>query len=305
MDDILRIESISQFNQLLGLGAPDHPLISLYGDNQDTHKEANDSLYGIRFTTDLYVIMYKDSVSGSLDYGRNSYDFQHGTLLFLSPGQVITSPSKEISLQSKGWTLLFHPDLIRKSSLGQQMDEYSYFSYEVNEALHLSPKEESFISEVVHKIEEEYSRNLDQHSHRLILSNLELLLNYCVRFYDRQFYTRTDFHKDFIAEFEQKLKGYFNTEKPRELGIPSVGYFGEAMNMSPNYLSDLLKKETGKSTRSHINEMLIERAKTALLNSEATISEIAYTLGFEYHQSFSRLFKSKMGMSPQEYRTIH
>ena len=268
MDNIFRIKSITQFHELLKLPAPDHPLVSFHREgSKNSYDELDDALFDMRFTTDMYSIMYKDSVSGSLGYGRNSYDFQHGTLVFLAPGQVITTPSKETLQHSKGWSLLFHPDLIRKSPLGENIDDYRFFSYDVNEALHLSKKEENFIFEVVKQIEEEYSQNLDKHSQRLIISNLELLLNYCTRFYDRQFYTRTNFNKDFVTRFEHKLKAYFNSSKPTELGIPTINYFGSELNMSGNYLSDLLKKETGKSIKTHINEIIVDKSKTILLNS--------------------------------------
>lgn len=301
MSDIIHIKSITEAHRGLGLPTPKHPLISVYYDSEvDMGIQS-----GTRFSTDLYLILFKDSISGSLGYGRNSYDFQHGTLIFVSPGQVLEVPPREMMAQSKGWSLSFHPDLIRKSHLGTIMNEYSFFSYEVDEALHLSEQEQQHILDVVLQIKKEYSQNIDKHSQRLIISNLELLLNYCTRFYDRQFYTRTNFNKDFVSTFERLLKAYFDSEKPRELGIPAVSYFGDSMNMSANYLSDLLKKETGKSIKAHINETLIDRAKTALLNSNGPVSQIAYDLGFEYPQSLSRLFKAKTGMTPHEYRNLN
>lgn len=306
MENILRIKSITEFRQILDLPAPEHPLISFHreGDNKDL-LEIDDKFFGIRFTTDMYTIMYKDGVQGSLTYGRNSYDFQHGTLIFVAPSQVVTTPSKEMTQQSKGWSLIFHPDLIRKSSLGENIDDYAFFSYDVNEALHLSVKEENFIFEVVKQIEEEYSQNIDKHSQKLIVSNLELLLNYCTRFYDRQFYTRTNFNKDFVTKFEHKLRAYFNSDKPSELGIPTIQYFGKELNMSSRYLSDMLKKETGKSIKAHINEMIVDKARTVLLNSTLSVSEVAYDLGFEYPQSFTRLFKKSTGVSPLDYRNLN
>ncbi|MGB0839563.1 MAG: helix-turn-helix domain-containing protein, partial [Chitinophagales bacterium] len=211
----------------------------------------------------------------------------------------------EIIEKSKGWTLIFHPDLIRKSHLGTTIDEYSFFSYEVSEALHVSDVEQQHITTVAHQIRNEYSQNMDKHTQRLVISNLELLLNYCTRFYDRQFYVRSNFNKDFVSQFEHLLKDYFNTNKPTLLGIPTVSYFGQALQMSSNYLSDLLKKETGKSVKSHINEMIIKKTKTALLNSSSPVSSIAYDLGFEYPQSLSRLFKSKTGITPLAYRNLN
>lgn len=206
MNDIIHIKSINEAHASLGLPAPKHPLISVHNDEDTLNKEL---FAGRRFTSDMYMIMFKDNISGSLGYGRNSYDFQHGTLVFVGPGQVITIPSMDVMANSKGWSMSFHPDLIRKSHLGEIIDEYSFFSYEVNEALHLSKDEQDYILEVVNQIKKEYSQNIDKHSQRLIISNLELLLNYCTRFYDRQFYTRTNFNKDFVVQFDRILKDYF------------------------------------------------------------------------------------------------
>ncbi len=306
MSDIFRIKSISQFHEILGLPAPEHPLISLIKEKEAmSEPNIDDALFDIRFASDLYTIMYKDKISGSLGYGRNSYDFQEGTLIFASPGQVFTSPKKEDLQQKEGWTLLFHPDLLSRSNLAAKMDSYSYFSYEVTEALHLSEKEQRFIVQLVDQIKTEYAQNLDKHSQQLILSNLELLLNYCMRFYDRQFYTRSNMHSDFVAKFESVLKSYFKSGKIAEHGIPNAGYFGDALSMSSNYLSDLLKKETGKSVKEHIDGYIIRRAKNTLLSSNQSVSEVAYGLGFDYPQSFTRMFKKKTGLSPNEYRNLN
>lgn len=306
MQEILNIKSISQFHEILGLPLPQHPLISLIDENEALNKpNMNEELFDIRFSCDMYAIMYKDKISGSIGYGRNSYDFQEGTIIFSSPGQVFTSPNKDDLKGKKGWTLLFHPDLIRKSILGGKMDTYSYFSYDVNEALHLSPKEEKFFFDLTQKIQEEYSQNIDSHSQTLIISNLELLLNYCMRFYDRQFYTRTNVNGDFVVEFETVLNDYFKSKKNEVEGLPSANYFGEQLNMSTNYLSDLLKKETGKGIKEHVDGYVIEQAKLILLNSNKKVNEIAYGLGFDYPQSFTRLFKKKTGRSPVDYRKLN
>jgi AraC-like DNA-binding protein len=182
------------------------------------------------------------------------------------------------------------------------MDAYTFFDYEINEALHLSNDEQEYLAAVISQIKKEYSQNLDGHSHRLILSNVELLLNNCLRYYDRQFYTRTGFNQDFVASFEKLLKEYFSDDKPIELGIPSVSYFSDELNMSANYLSDMLKKETGESAKGHINKMIVEKAKSSLINPSVSVSEIAYSLGFEHPQSLTRLFKAKTGLTPNEYR---
>ena len=306
MLDILKIKSISQFHEILGLPAPQHPLISFINEKEAmSNSNLDDSLFGIRFSSEMFTIMFKDKISGSLGYGRNSYDFQEGTLIFSSPGQVFTSPKKEELAGKEGWTLLVHPDLLLKSTLGSKMDDYTFFSYEVTEALHVSKKEEGFIFQVIEQIKTEYSQNLDKHSQQLIISNLDLLLNYCLRFYDRQFYTRTNLNNDFVSAFELKLKNYFNSQQLVENGLPSSNYFGNELNMSANYLSDLLKKETGKSIKEHIDAYVIRKAKNILLNSNKPISEIAYNLGFEYPQSFTRMFKKKTGISPNEFRVLN
>ena len=206
---------------------------------------------------------------------------------------------------TEGWTLAFHPDLIRKSTLSDKIDQYSFFDYDVNEALHLSDDELKTIEQLLDKIVREYSQNLDRHSQNLIISNIELLLDYCARLYDRQFYTRTNINTDIVSKFENLLKAYYQSEKVDELGIPNVQYMARELNLSSNYLSDLLKKETGKTTQEHIHLYVVEKAKNFLLNSNSSISEIGYSLGFDYPQHFSNLFKSKTGLSPSEYRNLN
>lgn len=205
----------------------------------------------------------------------------------------------------KGWTLAFHPDLIRKSKLSDKMDRYSFFQYDVNEALHLSEEELRTIEGLLDKIVKEYSQNLDKHSQNLIISNIELLLDYCTRFYDRQFYMRTNLNTDIVSKFERLLKAHFHSDELQNIGLPTVHNLAKEMNFSSNYLSDLLKKETGKTALEHIHLFVIERAKNILLNSGKSISEIGYSLGFEYPQHFSNLFKSKTGMSPSEFRNLN
>jgi AraC-like DNA-binding protein len=251
------------------------------------------------------MLSLKDGVSGSMGYGRNSYDFNDGVMVFTKPNQVISEGTKVISPEAKGWVLFFHPDLIRKSELGKNIDQYSYFSYEVDEALHLSDKEKETVTDIIRKIEIEYSQNIDKHSQKLIVSSLELLLDYCNRYYDRQFYVRTNYNQDLVSKFERFLKEYYQSEKPMQLGIPSVKFCGEQMNMSPNYLSDLLKKETGKNTKEHIYYFITNKAKNMLLGTTNSISEIAYDLGFEYPQHFSKVFKKRTGYSPAQYRRIN
>ena len=299
MDPIIQVQSISQIHQLLGLKPPKHPLVSLV-----FLKDLPDAINfdGARFYSELYMISLKDGIEGSFNYGRNSYDYSDGTLVFTKPNQILYGKDENHSNNSNSWMLLFHPDLIRRSDLGNQMANYNFFDYEVNEALHLSDEEQANIFELALKIKREYEQNIDQHSQKLIISNIELILNYCTRYYDRQFYVRTNLNQDHVADFQGLLKDYFNSNKPSELGIPSVKYCGEALNMSPNYLSDLLKKETGKSAKDHINMFVVNRAKNQLLGTTEAISEIAYELGFEYPQHFSTLFKKQTGMTPVQYR---
>jgi AraC-like DNA-binding protein len=299
---IVHINSIEELHQALGLAAPRHPLISVIKET-DIH---NAAIEENKCTMNMYMISLKDGVTCSLNYGRNSYDFSKGTMVFTKPNQVISSDNEKIVAQdSEGWLLFFHPDLIRKSALSKNIDLYSFFDYEVHEALHLSDEEQKIVSDIILKIKREYNQNIDKHSQKLIISNIELLLDYCNRYYDRQFYVRTNLNQDYITEFEKLLKGYFSSEKPQEIGIPSVKYCGEQLNMSPNYLSDVLKKETGKSAKDHIITFVVNKAKNQLLGSTNSVSEIAYNLGFEYPQHFSKVFKRKTGMTPAKFRTLN
>lgn len=300
MNEIVKLNTVSEVHQFLGLTKPKHPLISVFRNGEVIKNLKVDH---VKYALGLYQISLKDNCPFTIvRYGRNSYDFQEGTMVFTAPNQVIELRKEEEVHEDKGWTLIFHPDLIRKSDLGKKIDRYSFFSYSSNEALHLSDEERNTVTEIVDKIEREYSNNIDSHSQTLIISNLELLLNYCLRFYDRQFYTRTNLNQDVASEFEQMLKDYYKEDKQLEYGIPTVQYCGEAMHMSPKYLSDLLRKETGRGTQNHIHDFIIERAKNQLLNSNKSVSEIAYDLGFEYPQYFSKMFKKKTSMSPNEFR---
>ncbi|GAB5563372.1 MAG: helix-turn-helix domain-containing protein [Winogradskyella sp.] len=300
MSDIINIKSITEFTNILELPPPKHPLVSVFNLKDLPHiVDYND----IRYTSDLFMISLKDGITGTINYGRNSYDFSDGTMIFMKPNQVMSGAKEEIDPNSKGWILMFHPDLIRKSELGKTISSYGFFDYEVHEALHLSEEEQQTITELIRKIEKEYSQNIDKHSQKLIISNIELILDYCMRYYDRQFYVRTNLNQDHVSEFEQLLKEYFTSDKPSELGLPTVKYCGEQLNMSPNYLSDLLKKETGKNAKDHIYAFVVNKAKTNLLGTTHSVSEIAYNLGFDYPQHFSKLFKSKTGVTPVQYRS--
>ena len=299
MKDIVRLESITQVHDFLGIKKPKHPLISVIPIDE---KMINAEYGDITWVLDFYQISLKSGVKGSLTYGRNSYDFEEGTMAFMKPGQTMKVENSEEMEGNRGWTLLVHPDLLRKSELGRKIDDYSFFSYASNEALHLSDDEKETVTELVHKIEQEYNQIIDKHSQTLIISNIELLLNYCTRFYDRQFYTRTNLNQDYVSKFEDMLKEYFDSNRHMESGIPTVSLCGEEMNMSGHYLSDLLKKETGLGAQEHIHQFIINKAKNLLLSTNDTVSQIAYDLGFEYPQHFSKIFKSKTGVSPAEYR---
>lgn len=302
MQKLINITSISQAHEIFGLRKPKHPLVSVY---QHKDMDIESIPLGFRYALDLYHVIFKIGYSGSLQYGRNSYDFQDGTIVFTAPGQVITFGGFDKNDEAKGWSLLFHPDLIRKSELGKNINNYSFFSYDVHEALHISDDEKQNITELVNKIEKEYSQNIDIHSQNLIIANIQLLLDYCIRYYDRQFYTRTNLNKDIVSKFEQLISNYFASDKPTEMGVPTVTYCGNELNMSAKYLSDLLKKETGKSAQEQIHYYLVESAKTKLLGTSEHISQIAYSLGFEYPQHFTKIFKSKTGMSPVEFRRMN
>ncbi len=299
---MITINTITQIHEVLGLGKPKHPLVTLIH-----HKDyPRDLDFGnAKFVVDLYQISMKEGVEGYMGYGRNTYDFQEGTMIFTKPGQVITAGDKEFDEDPKGWSLMFHPDLIRRSALAKNISQYTFFSYDVHEALHLSDEEKQLLTNLVNTIESEYQNPIDKHSQKLIVSNVELLLDYCMRYYDRQFYLRTNLNQDVITKFEAVLEAYYNSDKPQELGVPSVKYCGEALNMSPNYLSDLLKKETGSNAKEHIHRLILNKAKNRLLGTTNSIGEIAYSLGFEYPQHFSKLFKSKSGMSPAQYRRMN
>lgn len=300
-DQFITIDSISQIHESLGLPNPKHPLISLIDAAQFSLPE---ELVGVKMINQLYMISLKDKSCG-MQYGRNSFDFNEGVMAFTNPHQVSSSTEIVQTGEIKGWMLFFHPDLIRGSHLAKMMDDFSFFNYEVFEALHLSEEEEQVVNNCAKAIQNEYEQRIDDHSQRVIISNIELLLNHSLRFYERQFNTRKTFHLDFVNAFQKELKNFFKEEKHLSEGIPSVSYFAEKANLSPNYFSDLLKKETGSSAKDHINEHVVERAKDLLVGSSKAVSEIAYDLGFNYPHYFTRLFKSKTGKTPIEYRNLN
>ena len=297
MDKIVKLKSVAQFNAERGQETL-HPLVTV----QDHLKSK--PVRPIRFISELYIVFLKEVKCGELKYGRSHYDYEEGTLVFIAPGQVYGVDEVQ-PVQPKGWALAFHPDLIRGAALGKHIKDYNFFSYGTNEALHLSEQEKQLVIECFHKIQYELVHAIDKHSKTLIVSNIELFLNYCVRFYDRQFITRDDIHKDVLTRFERLLDDYFQSGKPQALGLPSVGYCAGQLNLSANYFGDLVKKETGKSAQEYIQEKLIDVAKEKVFDTSKSISEVAYEMGFKYPQHFTRLFKQRVGHSPNEYRLLN
>ena len=298
MEKISKLESVSQFNRERGQKTL-HPLVTVL--DQSLSKPVQEALY----SSELYIIFLKDTKCEELKYGRNHYDYDEGTLLFIAPGQVYGFEGKGKSLQPSGWALCFHPDLIRGTHLGKHINEYSFFSYDAAEALHVSDAEREIVLECFRKIQYELAHAIDKHSRILIVSNIELFLNYCVRFYDRQFVTREHAHKDVLTRFEGLLNDYFHSGKPQSLGLPSVGYCAEQLHLSPKYFGDLVKKECGKSAQEYIQLKLIDIAKEKIFDTSKTISEVAYDLGFKYPSHFTRFFKQHVGSTPNEYRMLN
>jgi AraC family transcriptional regulator, transcriptional activator of pobA len=297
MENLINFDTISRYNSFNN-NETRHPLVNVV----DLSK-ASPRTHG-RYRIDFYTIFLKDIKCGDLRYGCNYYDYEEGTLVFVAPGQVIGVESSE-AFQPQGKVLVFHPDLIRGTALGKHIQDYSFFSYDVHEALHLSEAERKIIFECFGKIDFELQHPIDKHSKKLIVSNIELLLNYCTRFYDRQFITREVPHKGVLERFETMLNDYFQSEKPQTLGLPSVGYCADELNLSANYFGDLIKKETGKSAQEYIQAKLIDTAKEKIFDTTKSLSEVAYELGFKYPQHFTRLFKQRVGYTPQEYRMLN
>jgi AraC family transcriptional activator of pobA len=295
MDVTRRFDTISEYNAFNN-NETLHPLVSVVDLSKADPRLGAATYYG------FYTIFIKDVKCGDMQYGRHKYDYQEGTLVFFAPGQVAGVDSSGVMIQPKGHVLVFHEDFIHGTTLGKHLQDYSFFGYQANEALHLSERERKVILDSFAKIQFELEQAVDKHSKMLIVSNIELLLNYCVRFYDRQFITRDNLNKGFLEKFEELLNGYFQTDKPHTLGLPSVAWCAGELNLSPNYFGDLIKKETGKSAQEFVQEKLIHLAKEKIFDIDKSISDIAYELGFKYPQHFTRLFKQKTGMSPNEYR---
>jgi AraC-like DNA-binding protein len=297
MNEIIKLESVARYNALRGVETL-HPLVTVLDVSKTRPMPAG------KFNFGLYAVYLKEIKCGELKYGRSHYDYQEGTLVFIAPGQVLGVEPNAKTFAPKGWALLFHPDLIKGTSLGKHIQDYSFFSYEVNEALHLSERERQIALDCFGKIQYELQQSIDKHSKTLIASNIELFLNYCNRFYDRQFITRDNVHKGILEKFENLLADYFQSDKPQTLGLPSVTYCAAELHLSANYFGDLIKKETGKSAQDYIQLKLIAKAKEKIFQPDKSVSQIAYELGFKYPQHFTRLFKQRVGYTPNEYRTL-
>nr|WP_276900043.1 helix-turn-helix transcriptional regulator [Pedobacter kyonggii] len=296
--DYIDIKSIAELHSFFHYDKPLHPLISVI---DLARVDRSNRKPGASYRLDLYSIACK-KIEGMFRYGRTSYDFSAGSLMFTAPDQVLT-PGIENKVE--GWAIYIHPDFLNATSRGRKLSEYSFFGYDTNECLHISDAETDVLEDCLHNIGKEIGNNLDKHSHNLILTNLELLLSYCSRFYDRQFLTRVKAGNDIVEKFERFLNDYFAQGSLIDTGIPDVKYFASHLNLSANYLSDLLSKYTGKSTQEQIHLKLIDKAKHLLWSTESAISEIAYGLGFEHPSHFTKIFKNKVGQSPKEFRNLN
>ena len=297
MEEIIKLDAVAKYNSLRGVETL-HPLITVIDLSKAKPMPAQTFNFG------LYAVYLKELHCGELKYGRNLYDYQEGTLVFIAPGQIMGVQKGVKTFEPKGWALLFHPELIKGTALGKHIHDYSFFYYDVNEALHLSEKEKQMVLDCFAKIQYELTQSIDKHSKTLIASNIELFLNYCTRFYDRQFITRDTSHKGVLEKFEALLNDYFISDKPQTEGLPAVAWFANELNISANYFGDLVKKETGRSAQEYVQSRVIDIAKQRLFDHTKSVSEIAYELGFKYPQHFTRLFKQRVGRTPHDYRLL-
>jgi AraC family transcriptional activator of pobA len=298
MDTLRRFETINDYN-VFNNNETLHPLVGVVDLSKAAPRQGSRMYFG------FYTIFLKEVKCGDMMYGRHVYDYQEGTLVFLAPGQVAGINSNGETYQPKGYALVFHPDLIHGTAVGRHIQDYSFFGYQSNEALHLSERERKIVMDCFSKIEYELEHAVDKHSKKLIVSNIELFLNYCTRFYDRQFITRDNVHKTILESFENLLNDYFKTERPHTIGLPSVSWCAGELNLSASYFGDLIKKETGKTAQEYIQSKLIDVAKERIFDKSKSVSQIAYDLGFKYPQHFTRLFKQKVGYTPNEYRGLN
>ena len=294
-NEFLNIETITEYDDMLGVETL-HPQVSVI----DLSKAR--PMRHLRHTFSFYVVFLKDEKGCELTYGRQRYDYQKGSVLCIAPGQVVGIEDTGEEFQPQGWALCFHPDLIRGTNLGHSIKEYSFFSYEINEALHLSERERKVFIDCLEKIQGELEYSIDRLSKRLISNNIELLLNYCLRFYERQFVTRQEANHDVLIRFETLLNEYFTGDNAMQKGLPTVKYCARELCLSPNYFGDLIKKETGKTVLEYIQHKIIDIAKEQLLIPTNSVSQVSYMLGFQYPQHFTRVFKKNTGITPNEYR---
>jgi AraC-like DNA-binding protein len=303
MEKTHRFDTIKEYN-VFNNHETLHPLVTVID-----FSKASPRTWGkenkVRAGFGFYCIFLKEIKCGDIKYGCNYYDYQEGTLVFMAAGQVMEIENNGEVYQPKGHGLMFHLDLIRGTSLAKSINEYGFFSYNSSEALHLSERERQIVMDCLSKIESELKQPIDKHSKKLIASNIELFLNYCQRFYDRQFITRENVNKGILSKFEELLNSYFLSEKPQSIGLPSVAYFAEKLHLSANYFGDLIKKETGASAKEYITNKLIETAKNKVFSGDKTVNEIAFELGFKYPQHFTRLFKDKVGYSPSQFKNLN
>lgn len=296
MDKILNLDSVDLYNKLYGLETL-NPLVSVIDLNK-----ATSSVDLIRFNYGIYALYLKLEKACDIKYGRQTYDYQEGTIVCFAPGQTAETNPTTDKVQVNAHGILFHPDLLRGTSLEKNIKKYTFFSYEVNEALHLSEEERSIVMDCLKIIRMELEHGVDKHSKTLLVNHIELLLNYCMRFYERQFITRGKTNRDVLTRFENLLDEYFESTLAEQDGLPTVKYFADKLCLSSNYFGDMFKKETGKSPQEYIQEKVIELAKERISGTADTVSQIAYSLGFQYPQHFCRLFKKRVGYTPSEYR---
>ncbi len=300
MNEIEHIKTVSDYNNIIGLKTK-HPLVSVV-DFSKVKKTPKKEAVALSFG--FYSVFFKEAKNCTLKYGRSTYDYQEGSLIFIAPNQIVSIEDDGDEYIPNGFALLFHPDLLQRTSLAQDIKEFSFFSYSISESLHLSENERLIVQECFSKIEYEISGNVDKHSKEIIVANIELFLKYCVRFYDRQFISRDDLNFGIVERFEKLLHNYFKGKEPELNGTPTVVYCANVLNLSPNYFGDLIKKETGKSAQEYIHTVIIDIAKEMIFDINKSISQIAYELGFKYPHHFTRLFKQKVGQSPIEYRKM-
>ena len=304
MGKVFKVENISQLTEFLGQEPLKHPLISIVDFSKVDFDSLGD-LNDLQFISTFYSIVLKQLKSGSIKYGRQHLDFQNGSLFFTAPNQLTSVASPELSECEYNWGLFFHPDLILGTTLHQKLSGYTFLEYGADEALHLSEDEKQNLTEILNSLKKEIHLPIDKHTKNVLSSGLDLILNHCERYYDRQFITREESNKHIVTALKTYLNEYFSSDQPQKNGLPTVKQCAEQVHLSPNYLSDLLKKETGKSTQDLIHYHVLELAKNHLLNSDHSISEIAFLLGFKYSQYFGKLFKNKEGITPSEFRNMN